>query len=296
MSTASPLVGFLAGAAVVGGAWLLLGTGVSNEVPHAADDPLAGIAPTADVDARLARMERRLDEIAGALDRRAADASPGPGLTVRGTESAGEATATSGGAPAEQPVITDEVLDKTIERMRDRRFAKMSSQQMRAEAHRQIRQVKDLNAARDILERLLERDLESDERGQVLTDLGSVHRSLQDFEASEKILRDAMRTAGMDSETGIKAGYHLVWTHSAAGEPAKGLAMADELLANRSAPDTFKPWLRWAGARMALDSGDHERAIRDYRQLMADVKDDQRYKQIVRDTADKLKRLDQGPR
>ena len=47
---------------------------------------------------------------------------------------------------------------------------------------------------------------------------------------------------------------------------------------------------------MALDSGDHERAIRDYRQLVADVKDDQRYKQIVRDAADKLKRLDQGPR
>ena len=65
MSTASPLVGFLAGAAVVGGAWLLLGTGVSNEVPHAADDPLAGIAPTADVDARLARMERRLERSEG---------------------------------------------------------------------------------------------------------------------------------------------------------------------------------------------------------------------------------------
>lgn len=297
MSSMSPLVGFLAGAALVGGAWVLVGSGPPGERPSAPDDPLDAGAfhAGADHDARLARIERRLDGLLAAVEQRGVPVSEGPALAVPG----GGGEASDEGTPrpaAEQPVITDEVLDKTIERMRARRFAKMTAQQMRAEAHRLIRQVKDMNGAKDVLERLLARDLASDERGQVLTDLGSVHRSLQDYEASERVLRDAMRTAGMDSETGIKAGYHLIWTHSAAKQPDRGLALADELIANRSAPDGFKPWLRWAGARMAYDSGDRDRARRDYEALLVETGDRPQYRQIARDANAKLKELDDGPR
>ncbi|MDF1700800.1 MAG: tetratricopeptide repeat protein [Planctomycetota bacterium] len=298
MSNLAPLMGFLAGAVVVGGIWFLMAESGAPAPTTYDDDPLgaAALHGGADTDARLARIERRLDDLVTALDPRGAPAATGPELATRAPDGPATEAGRGGMAPQAVPVITDEVLDKTLERMADRRFAKMTPAQLRAEAQRLMRQAKDPNAARAVLDRLLARDLEPDERGQVLTELGSVHRSLGDHAASEKALREAMRTAGMDTETGIKAGYHLVWTYSRAEQKDKALAMADELIANRDAPESFRPWLRWAGARMALEAGDQTRALRDYRALLEDVKDKQQYRQILRDAADKVKQLDAGPR
>lgn len=291
------LLAFLAGAALVGAAWWLAGA-PGESAPGSTPLPDELGTGGAAVEARLEGIERRLEALLAAAESRTAAPSDEPGLIGIGPGPHEEPTASAAtDAGAEAPVITDEVLDRTLERLRERRFAKMTPDQLRAEARRLIRQARDPNGAREVLEHLLGRQLAPDVRAKALTELGSVHRELGDTDASEKALREAMRTAGPSTETGIKAGYHLVWTFSKANQPRKGLALADELLALRDAPTTFRPWIRWARARMAYDSGDTSRALRDYRALIEDLDpDDVHLRQIVADAHDKLEQLDAGPR
>ncbi|MDA1195369.1 MAG: hypothetical protein O2894_09310 [Planctomycetota bacterium] len=295
MGPSRMLFAFLLGAAAVGVAWFLVGADTSRSPADLADDPLGATALHASdaSEARLARIERRLDALLAATGVRTAGPAEGPELAARGVEASDESESGEG---AELPVITDEVLDRTLERMEERRLARMTPEQLRAAAHRQIKEQKDMQAARALLTRVLARELEADFRAQVLTDLGSVERELGEYEASERALREAMSTAGMDTETGVKAGYNLVWTFRRAERTDRALALADELIANRTAPETLRPWLRWAGARMAFDHGDRERARQDYRALLGEVQGNSQYRQIAKDAEERLRELEVGPR
>jgi len=297
MQRVSPWAAFLIGAGLVAGAWLFAGQDPISETMLFDDDPLGATPLHAadESDARLSRIEQRLEVLIAAMERRGDTGAPE--LAVR--RDARQPTAPRAGAatePSAQPVITEEVLERTLERLAEKKYAKLTPPQLRAEAQRLIRQAKDMNGARDVLERLLKRDLEPGDRARALTDLGGVHRTLKDYDASERSLRDAMRTAGMDTDTGIQAGYNLVWTYHLAKQPSKALEMADELIANRSASKTMRPWLRWAGARMAFENGNRHRASRDYRALLDEFKGQQAYRQIAKDAVAKLKELEEGPR
>ncbi len=295
MQRLAPVWAFLAGAVLMGAAWLLL----AEPRPSALDQPEAspaGLADAASVEQRLTRIEDRLEALLVAVgERPREEAIPGPGLAVRTLDPQAPDEVPSGPAAA-TPIITDEVLEKTLERMTDKKYAKLTTEQMRAEAKRLTTQLKDHNAARDVLTRLLKRDLPAEDRALALTDLGGVHRRLADYPASERVFKDAMRTAGMDTETGIKAGYNLVWTYHTAKQPDKAMGLADELIGNRHAPETFRPWLRWAGARMAYERGDTTRAMRDYSALLEEAKGNRALQSIARDAAAKLKAMDEGPR
>jgi tetratricopeptide (TPR) repeat protein len=299
MRSMSPLLAALLGAAVVGVVWFLA----------PADGPLGEGAPSGDmapvvlgagdqteVLARLDGIERRLDALGKAVNAAPVRLSEGPALEGRAPPSAGD-DAPVAPATSDQPLaVSDDALERVVERLekkkQEQRFAKMSTEQMLAEARRLRDRQRDMNGAREVLEHLLTRDLENEERAKALLDLGAVHRGTQEYEQSERRLREAMRVAGDDSETGVQAGYQLIWTFSRAKQPERGLAMADHLLKSRGTTEQFRPWMRWAAARMAMDSGDKARARTDYRALLEDFKGKAAYKAILSDAARSLKELE----
>jgi hypothetical protein len=296
----------LLGAGVVAVVWFLFDGGAEEGADSLGGDGPPIIVESADQRAVLARLdgiERRLDALATAVGARPAQDGDSPRLSGRARPSAetpgharGEASAGTAAVEGGALAVSDEALERVVDRLekkkREQRFSKMSDQQMLAEARRLRDRERNMHAAGETLEHLLTRELDDDDRARALLELGAVHRGALDFEKSEQRLREAMRVAGEDSETGVQAGYHLIWTYSRAKNPARGLAMADHLLQSPGATKAFRPWIRWAAARMALASGDKARARSDYRALMRDLKDKQAYKQILTDAARNLKDLE----
>ena len=294
----SPLLAAFLGAALVGVAWFLAPT----EEPQADGMTAGDMTPVVlgsddqrEVLARLDGIERRLDALGRAVNAAPVPLSVGPALEGRAPPSAGD-DAPPAATPDQPLAVSDDALERVVERLekkkQEQRFAKMSTEQMLVEARRLRDRQRDMNGAREVLEHLWTRDLENEERAKALLDLGAVHRGTQEYEQSEKRLREAMRVAGEDSETGVQAGYHLIWTFSRAKQPERGLAMADHLLKSRGTTEQFRPWVRWAAARMAMDSGDKARARNDYRALLEDFKGEAAFKQIVVDATRNLKELE----
>jgi len=300
----SPWLAAFLGAAIVGVAWSLAGGGAETRQ----DDGIASGVPPIVLDhgdqravlARLDGIERRLDALGKAVNAEPVRAAEGPLLQGRAPGAAAPASeGSSAQGDAAALAVSDEALERVVERLekkkQDQRFARMSDEQMIAEARRLRDRERDLNGAREVLEHLLTRDLDGEERARALMDLGAVHRGTGEYERSESRLREAMRLAGEDSEVGVQAGYQLIWTYSQAKEPARGLAMADHLL--QAAPTSptsrgMRPWIRWAAARMALDSGDKARARTEFRALLEDFKDSKQHAQIKADATRILKELE----
>ncbi|MDJ0522475.1 MAG: hypothetical protein QNJ90_10445 [Planctomycetota bacterium] len=300
MRSTSPWLAALLGAAVVGVAWFVT-AGAGDDAPLR-DLPSGELVPAEasgppgggsnEVLARLDGIERRLDALAEAVRARPVREPAGPTLAGRVPEPEGEPSA----PPTDQPLaVSDDALERVVERIerkkREQRFGKMSNEQMLAEARRLRDRERDMNGSREVLEHLLTRDLESEDRAKALLDLGAVHRGTQEFEASERRLREAMRVAGEDSDVSVHAGYQLIWTYSQAKKPARGLEMADYLLRSRNRAPQLRPWIRWAAAKMALDSGDQTRARTDYRALLEDFRGKKGFEHIVKDATRALKQM-----
>jgi hypothetical protein len=312
MATPSPLLGALAGAALVGGAWAVthwssLDAAPPPELGAAHGDVAAGRDARAILE-RLERIERRLASLgAGAPRTGSGGLDPARGPTLEGPrrtdvvdagrDAAREGVAPGASAPASsEDLISEEVLERTLERTLDRleekRLEGYSNKDLRAQAQRLMNKDRDLVGARRLLEHLLARDLEPLERVEVLTDRGAAERGLGDHAASERTLREAMHLGGTDTEQGVAAGYHLVWTLSRAEQPGQALRLADDLLAARGLSSTMRPWMRWAGARLALQTGDTARARADYRALLDDVEGNAAYEQIAKDAMTNLAALE----
>lgn len=293
MHLSSFVLGIALGAAGVGAAWLLAGESPPGPEVVETED-------ASEILAQLAEIRAQLGASPGLGGRPAPDADA-PRLEGAGT-STPQAQAATGGQGEADPgpdlvrvdaseAALERIMERWEARKEERKYAGLDDKALRAEVSRLLYQEKNAVAARAALETLLKRDLDEGQRVDAMTELGGVHRSLQDFERSADILRDARRLAGADSAKGAQAGYQLVWTLATAKEPAEALLEADRVLASKGLTEQLRPWARWAAAKMADQSGNHGRALSDWQQLLQDFEGKPQFKTIVEEAALRIAEL-----
>jgi len=293
MNLSSFLLGIALGAAGVGAAWML-----AADAPLATD--VADAEDSSEILAQLAAIRARLDATPG-LPGTPPPGGRGPQLegAAASRPASTEASEGQGDADARPDLVRVDASEAALERImqrwearkEERKYAGLDDKALRAEATRLLYQEKNAVAARAALQTLLKRDLDEEQRVNAMTELGGVHRSLQDFERSAEVLRDARRLAGADSAQGAQAGYQLVWTLATAKEPAEALVEADRVLESKGLSDQLRPWARWAAAKMADQSGNHGRALADWQQLLEDFQGKPRFKTIVEEAALRIAEL-----
>lgn len=282
--TTSHLVAAVLGAVLVSGAWLW--TGALDRAPEPGPEtaPVGASPDTADVLARLDRIERALEDLA-ARPVAAAGTSSGPVLEGAPVGDAPPPTAPS-------VAIPEDVLERTLERIEERRLAGKSVEALRTEARRLIRVAKDPAGAHAVLTHLLQRDLEPKQRLGALVDLGAVQREQGDYEASEKSFQEVMRLSGEDSKEGVAAAYQLVWTQGKAERPLEALETADRALRHARAYPEYHPWMRWAAAKMAFTGGLLDRARTDYEALLSEFAESPAHASLIKDARATLQQMD----
>lgn len=272
------LIGTLIGGAIATAACLLL------DAPAAREDVADPLPSQEQLLARLDRLDRRLEDLATRLEdghRIAPVRSATPGLS--GSASTPRREDESGTPEAAAPTaISVDDLAKAIAKAEDQKWAERKNSELLAAANRRLKN-QDPQGAREILERLLRRDLDEEERVTALMQLGITTRAAGDGEASVKALEEAVRLAGHESETGQYASYQLVWSYTNTKDYAAAAIEVDRLLNRKALSPGLEPNVRWARVIIAQAQGDTAAADRGYEDFVARYGDSEMGKKLIED-------------
>lgn len=272
------LIGSLIGGAIATAAFLVL------DQPAPREEAVAALPAHDRVIARLDSLDRRLAELTSRLDvglTAVPDTPTAPGL--RGSvpaASSGSETPTAD-APAPAAISVDD-LAKALVKAEDQKWAERKNSELLAAANRRLKN-QDPQGAREILDRLLRRDLDEKERVSALVQLGVTTRAAGDGEASIEALEEAVRLSGRDDETGQYASYQLVWSYTQTKDYAAAAIEVDRLLNSKSLSPTFEPNVRWASVIIAQARGDSAAADRGYDDFVQRYADTPQGKKLIED-------------
>jgi tetratricopeptide (TPR) repeat protein len=268
-----------------GGVWI-----ATTLVPPSAHvEPVPVVHAPAEASPDLEPILHRLD----AIERRLAaivtlpEDLPGPGrLSGAPAEGPGTAAAT---APTDTGVAIDpDTLARAMEEVEHRRLDGLTSEQLRQEARRMMNPDRSPLRAQQILRTLLERDLEPEERSEVLTQLGLVQRTSGDAEGAETTFRKALTLTGIDTRAGVAAAGQLAWTLAQRKEYPEALRLAEDVLGSKAAEGQVIPNARWAIAVLSQASGDDRRAQAEYQRFLKDFGSDPQQAKLVQDVKRRL--------
>jgi hypothetical protein len=182
-------------------------------------------------------------------------------------------------APAAGGVDEDAVtraLRRELDRRENERFAGLKDWELMGEVNRLcgIERL-DRNGARRALDALLARDLSPAMRTQATTMLGSLQRQGGQFAESVATLQRVVDAEGLATREGSEAAYQLVWTFNEQKNYAAALDLAGRAGREPKAPRPSRLAARWAAAVVAANTGDIDRARREFGQIAMEVSDPQ---------------------
>ena len=290
MKAAPLLFATVLGAALASTGWYLAG---SRDQPSAGEGADEGSAL---VLARLDRLDERLADIEGALGERALEAgrrSAGPGLSGTAAASSGAASGGAGGTDraTAAPTITAEAIAEALKQAEAQKWASKKNSELLMEGNRRL-QTRDALGAAEIFERLLERDLEKEDRAQALTQLGAARRAAGDGEASVEALEEAVRVAGRNTQAGQTASYQLVWSHATNKDYDAAAIEVDRLLRTPRLPAQTEQYARWAAVVVAQQRGDAGAADQSLEDFRTRYGESDRGKQLIADLERRREALD----
>lgn len=143
------------------------------------------------------------------------------------------------------------------------RPVELSTDELKTLAKHELYAAYDPQAARRMLERLLERDLAVEERTGVLTDLGVAYRNLGEFDASIQALEHAWTLPGQDGDE-ARAGYQLMWTHKLAGNLHAAVRTGEALVARGPLGGGLGAATHRALGLFAREAGDQTRSRQEF--------------------------------
>jgi tetratricopeptide (TPR) repeat protein len=223
----------------------------------------------ADVELRLERIERRLDELTTRLGRARVSDPANP--------------------PAEPAANTIESAND-LTRLRER-LDKLRDQELLAEAKRLRRDKKDTVAARLALQRLLARVLSAKNSHGAFLELGVLERELGRLAEAEFAFRKAIDFAVSEGDERAWSGYELAMTLEKRGRRTDALAAAETALAVPGSGKWVAVHCRWAVATLSQAVGNIDRARAECERLLTIVGDDAKYRWCVEDVKARLARL-----
>ena len=151
----------------------------------------------------------------------------------------------------------------------------------------------DGKAVLDVCEVLLSRTLDPAKRAAALIYKGIGHRILLDRTSEEAAFRDAVATAVPGSKDAIEAAYQLAWTVASGGDHRGAAELFLGIASNPGATPLQRASNRLSAAKQFEAAGDKERAVAEYRGVVADFgnSDDRVVRRFAEDARLALERL-----
>lgn len=261
-----------------------------GEVPPAAPAPGTEVtatsplpAPAESGDGALAGLQAKVDSVHAAL--RSLDAKLDAALAAR---SPAEGPADLRPVTVDAAMLQQALIEAEAKVKRDKLAAMKPGEVIQAAADL-TNSRKDLGAAREMLEALLQRSLTPEERQKALTHLGITHRASGDLTQSKQVLQGAVDFAGgADTQAGAWAAFQLAWTHQSGNDLASARQAFEQV--GRSAGGGV--WLRlegrWNAAKLGEQSDPRVRA--EFEALLRECGDDANVRHIADDVKARLDR------
>lgn len=152
--------------------------------------------------------------------------------------------------------------------------AELDTETLMILAERDLYVAHDAYAACRVLERVLARDLEPDERLRALTHLGAAQRSLGAFEASVATLEKVLEVSGIEEERGAHAGFQLMWTQRLAGDLRSAIHTGEALVAQGRLRSGLGAATHRALGLFAREVGDIPRSRQEFERALEVSRDD----------------------
>ncbi len=271
---ASHVLSLLIGAAIAGG--VMLATQQRGEEQRA-----PARAPASQRDPRIEEVLARLERIESQLvDRRAPTDVAASGAVAADIVPAKLARPDSAndGGESETP-------------KRDL-YPKLSNDELRIAAKAHQKDLKQAARTLKMWNALLARDLSPEARAEALVERGTVLGKIGELDAGSKSMREAIDTAGIESEQGQNASFRLGWVLHYQGRPAEAIDAAQAVINQPGATKIMRVSSRWAVAIFANES-DPPRARRELQTLLAEIADEDgaQFNKIRRGAEQQLEKL-----
>jgi hypothetical protein len=217
----------------------------------------------------LAAVHTKLDAMHASL--RALDAKVDAALVARTAAAASTAI---------DPNMLRQALMEAEAGVRRAKFDAMQPRDVLRAAGELTNARKDLGTAQEMLQALLERPLQPEERQEALVQLGIVTRERDDVEGSRRTFEQAVTLAGgAGTARGAEATYQLAWTHHRANDVASALRCFDQAATAAQAGRGTRIYSRWFAARMRAEAGQDLRT--EFEALLRDIGEETAFQHIA---------------